>query len=396
MKQVFLKSGRERSLLRRHPWVFSGAIASVTGKPGSGENVEVCRADGQVLGLGAWSPESQIRVRIWTFVPDETIDEAFLTRRIQAALSLRDALAIPERTNALRLICSEGDELPGLIVDRYGDYLVCQFLSCGPERWKEVIAGQLLKLTGVQGVYERSDIPVRKKEGLGLTQGLLLGEDPPALIAIEEDGIRFQVDIRKGHKTGFYLDQRDNRSLVRSFSSGSEVLNCFSYTGSFGLAALQGGAAQVTNIEDVAGLLDLAEQNRELNGFEQERCINLKADVFRLLRDYVEQGRRFDLIVLDPPKFAESQSQLPRASRGYKDINRLAFKLLRPGGLLFSFSCSGLMKMELFQKIIADAALDAGVDAQILQTLRQAPDHPVKIQIPETLYLKGLLLRVVG
>ncbi|TAJ95935.1 MAG: 23S rRNA (cytosine(1962)-C(5))-methyltransferase RlmI [Gammaproteobacteria bacterium] len=396
MKQVVLKEGRDRSLLRRHPWVFSGGIARVTGKPAPGETVEVCDAAGYVLGFGAWSPDSQIRVRMWTFDPAEAIDEDFFSRRIATAITLRESLGIPTRTNALRLISSEGDDLPGVIVDRYGEYLVGQFLSCGAEVWKDAIAKSLLRLTGARGFYERSDVPVRRKEGLEPRQGLLLGEDPPALIEMEEDGVRYNLDIREGHKTGFYLDQRDNRALVRAHSDGAEVLNCFSYTGGFGLAALHGGATQATNVEDVAGLRELSEQNRIANGFDETRCVNLKGDVFRLLREYVEQGRRFDLVVLDPPKFAESQGQLQRACRGYKDINRLALKLLRPGGLLFTFSCSGLMKLDLFQKVVADAALDAGVDAQILQVLSQAPDHPVKIQIPETAYLKGLLLRVVN
>lgn len=396
MKQVVLKEGRERSLLRRHPWVFSGGIARITGKPAPGETIEVCDAADRVLGLGAWSPDSQIRVRMWTFDPAEAIDEDFFSRRIATAIALRESLGIPARTNALRLISSEGDDLPGVIVDRYGEFLVGQFLSCGAEVWKDAIASSLLRLTGASGIYERSDVPVRRKEGLEPHQGLLLGEEPPALIDMEEDGVRYQVDIREGHKTGFYLDQRDNRALVRARSDGAEVLNCFSYTGGFGLAALRGGAAQATNVEDVAGLRELSEQNRIANGFDETRCVNLKGDVFRQLREYVEQGRRFDLVVLDPPKFAESQGQLQRACRGYKDINRLALKLLRPGGLLFTFSCSGLMKLDLFQKVVADAALDAGVDAQILRVLSQAPDHPVKIQIPETAYLKGLLLRVVG
>jgi 23S rRNA (cytosine1962-C5)-methyltransferase len=237
-------------------------------------------------------------------------------------------------------------------------------------------------------------VEVRKKEGLSKTQGLLWGKEPPALVEIQEQGLKCLVDIRQGHKTGFYLDQRDNRQLVRNHSADKTVLNCFAYTGGFGLAALQGGARQVTNVEDVAGLIELTEKNLALNGFAQERCTNLKADVFRLLRQFVEQGRSFDLIILDPPKFAESLGHLKRASRGYKDINRLALKLLRPGGLLFTFSCSGLMKPELFQKIVADAAIDAGRSGQVLQWLGQAPDHPVMLQIPESHYLKGLLVTV--
>jgi 23S rRNA (cytosine1962-C5)-methyltransferase len=304
-------------------------------------------------------------------------------------------LQIPQQTNAYRLVSAESDGLPGLIVDRYGEYLVCQFLSVGAEHWKETLVSLLATLPGVRGVYERSDVAVRKKEGLAQVQGPLWGEEPAELVEIDEQGLKFLIDIRQGHKTGFYLDQRVNRRLVREHSAGREVLNCFAYTGGFGLAALQGGAKQVTNVEDVAGLIELTEKNLALNGFDANRCTNLKADVFRLLRQYQEQHRTFDLIVLDPPKFAESQGHLQRASRGYKDINRLAFKLLRPGGLLFTFSCSGLMKPDLFQKIVADGAIDAGREGQILQWLGQAPDHPVMLQIPESHYLKGLLLTTV-
>jgi 23S rRNA (cytosine1962-C5)-methyltransferase len=394
MNRVILKPGRERSPLRGHPWIFSGAIARVAGKPTAGATVEVFSQAGQCLGRGAYSPASQIRVRIWTFTEQEAIDTAFFRRQIQSALARREALQIPRRSHAYRLISAESDGLPGLIVDRYGGFLVCQFLSVGVEQWKHEIVPQLAALDEVRGIYERSDVEVRKKEGLGQTRGLLWGEEPPALLEIEEQGLKFLVDVRQGHKTGFYLDQRDNRRLVRERSAGKAVLNCFAYTGGFGLAALQGGAEQVTNVEDVAGLIELTERNLTLNGFDPGRCSNLKADVFRLLRQYQEQGRSFDLIVLDPPKFAESQGHLQRASRGYKDINRLAFKLLRPNGLLFTFSCSGLMKPELFQKIVADAAIDAGRDGQILQWLGQAPDHPVRLQIPESHYLKGLLVTV--
>ena len=389
-----MKQGRERSLLRRHPWVFSGAIEHIKGNPSAGATVEVYAHAGKFLARGAYSPASQIRVRIWTFDEGEGIDEFYFQRRLETALAQRHTLRIPSQTNAYRLISAESDGLPGLIVDRYGEFLVCQFLSAGVELWKQAIVNRLAKIDGVQGIYERSDVEVRKKEGLRQTRGALWGQEPPDLVEIDELGLKFLVDIRQGHKTGFYLDQRINRRLVREHSTGKEVLNCFAYTGGFGLSALQGDASLVTNVEDVAGLIELTEKNLALNGFEANRCTNIKADVFRLLRQYQEQDRSFDLIVLDPPKFAESQGHLQRASRGYKDINRLAFKLLRPGGLLFTFSCSGLMKPELFQKIIADAAIDAGREGQILQWLGQAPDHPVMLQIPESHYLKGLLVTV--
>jgi 23S rRNA (cytosine1962-C5)-methyltransferase len=302
-------------------------------------------------------------------------------------------LRVPAETNAYRLVYSESDGLPGLIVDRYADFVVCQFLGAGVEYFKNTFVESLRALIGVRGIYERSDADVRSKEGLKPCSGLLWGEEPPSLVEITEDRVRFLVDIMHGHKTGFYLDQRPNRRLARMHSDGSEVLNCFSYTGGFGLAALKGGARHVTDVEDVAGLIDLTGRNMDLNGFDVSHYENVQGDVFRVLRQYREQGKSYDMIVLDPPKFADAQSHLPRASRGYKDINRLAFMLLRPGGLLFTFSCSGIVKMDLFQKIVADAALDAGRDAQVLEWLGQASDHPVSLHIPESRYLKGLLLR---
>ncbi|MFH1852459.1 MAG: class I SAM-dependent methyltransferase [Candidatus Neomarinimicrobiota bacterium] len=395
MTGIILKPGRERSLLRLHPWIFSGAIKKVNSAPRPGETVDLFSADGRFLGRGAYSPVSQIRVRVWTFDEGETIDVAFFEKRIKAAVALRKAAGIAQQTDACRLVATEADGLPGLIVDRYGAFLVCQFLSAGAAYWQSTVVDILRHSPGVTGIYQRSDADVRGKEGLEPVRGLLWGAEPPELVEIVENGLKFLVDIRNGHKTGFYLDQRENRQLVRSCSADKDVLNCFAYTGGFGLAALQGGARQVTNVESVAGLLSLIDQNRQLNSLDEQLCMNVKADVFQLLRQYDETGRTFDIIVLDPPKFAESQSNLPRASRGYKDINRLAFKLLRPGGLLFTFSCSGLMKMDLFQKIVADAALDAGRDGRILQWLRQGADHPVTLPFPESLYLKGLLVEVV-
>ncbi len=393
-KYVVLKKGREKSLLRRHPWIFSGAVHQVKGAPQSGETVEVRDFQGHILALGAFSPHSQIRVRVWTFDLQETIDEAFFCRKIEQAIHLRQKLNIEEQSNAFRLVAAEADGLPGLIVDRYNDWLVCQFLSAGSEFWKETIVECLKQFSGVSKIYERSDVEVRKKEGLPLRKGPMSGPTPPAFIEIEEHGLKILVDVEKGHKTGFYLDQRVNRQLVARHSANKKVLNCFAYTGGFGLAALQGGAQHVTNVEDVAGLLEVQEKNFRLNGFASSLYKNVKADVFQLLRQYREQGQKFDLIVLDPPKFADSQRNLLRASRGYKDINRLAFSLLRPGGLLFTFSCSGLMNSALFQKIVADAALEAGCDVQLLQGMLQAPDHPIKLHIPETWYLKGLVCQV--
>lgn len=394
MNRLILKKGRDRSVLRQHPWIFSGAVERLHGNPKPGDTIDVFSADGRFLGRGAFSPLSQIRVRLWTF-HEESIDNSFFEHRIRAALDRRLTLFGSVLPDAYRLISSEVDGLPGLVVDRYQNFLVCQFTSIGVELWKSTIVDLLISLTGIQNIYERSDVDVRKWEGLGPKTGVLAGDAPPPLIEIDEDGIKILVDIQNGHKTGFYLDQRENRKLVRQHSAGAEVLNCFAYTGGFGLAALQGGASHVTNVEDVGGLIELIDKNVQLNAFDPQRCTNVKADVFQLLRRYVNDNRTFDVIVLDPPKFVDSQARLVTAARGYKDINMLAFKLLRPGGLLFTFSCSGLVKMELFQKIVADAAIDSGRDAQIIHMMKQHVDHPILLCMPESYYLKGLMLRLL-
>jgi len=392
--KVVLKTGREHSVLRRHPWIFSGAIDRVEGDPQPGETVEVLSKRGDLLGRGAYSPQSQIRVRLWSFERDVKIDDEFFYRRLKQAWHIRQNLGIPERTNSYRLLSAEADGLPGIIADRYGDYLVCQFLSAGAEYWKKTVVRQLMELFSAKGIYERSDVGVRKKEGLPLVSGVLLGDEPPDLIEIREEDRRFLADLRNGHKTGFYLDQRENRSVVAEYAKDAEVLNCFAYTGGFGIAALKAGAENVVNVEAVAGLLNLIDENIRLNRLDDKRCENIKGDVFQVLRRFGKENRTFDVVVLDPPKFVESQKHLKKASRGYKDINLQALKLIRRGGFLFTFSCSGLIRTELFQKIVADAAVDAGREVQILRWLTQSPDHPVALHIPESLYLKGLLCQV--
>ena len=390
MAKIILKKGRDKNVRMRHPWVFSGAVQGVEGKPASGETVEVRAAHGDLLGMGAWSPESQIRVRMWS-VGKAVIDAEFFSAKIAAAISQREQFEIVQQNTAYRLINAESDGLPGVVVDRYGAWLVMQCLTTGAEFHKQLIADLLLEKTDCKGVYERSDVSVRKKEGLSETTGLLAGEMPPASIDIVEEGRHFRVDVLQGHKTGFYLDQRDNRSMLVTYAKDKSVLNCFSYSGGFGIAALQGGAKQVNNIDASQSALDLGQQALELNGFAADRVENICGDVFQLLRRYRDEGRQFDVIVLDPPKFAENRNQLNKAARGYKDINLLGFKLLKPGGLLFTFSCSGLMDSALFQKIVADAALDAGCDARIIRKLDQAGDHPTRLSFPEGYYLKGLL-----
>jgi 23S rRNA (cytosine1962-C5)-methyltransferase len=389
---VHLKPGRDKSLRRWHPWVFSGAVARVTGTPNAGDTVAVVGANGVPLGLGAYSPHSQIRVRLWTFDPHQVIDAGFLAEQVASAVARRGA---PDERGpwARRLINAENDGLPGLIVDRYGDQLVAQVLAAGPERWREDLAEALLAATGCVGLHERSDADVRIKEGLPVRAGHWRGREAPELVEIAENGVRLLVDVRQGHKTGFYLDQREARAKVAALAAGRRVLNCFAYTGGFGLAALHGGAGHVTHLEASAGALALADRHGGLNGFDRGRWESVEADAFARLRQWQQEGRRFDLVVLDPPKFIESRQHLPRGCRGYKDINLQALKLLAPGGLLVTFSCSGLLEADLFQKIVADAALDAGRQLQMVDRLGQADDHPVLMSFPEGAYLKGLVCR---
>lgn len=390
MKVIKLRDGKERSLLRRHPWVFQGSIA--TGKADSGETVRVESHDGQFLAWASYSPSSMIRVRTWSFDESERIDAAFFERRIAQALAVRARL--PIASDGLRLIHGEADGLPGLIVDRYADLLSAQFLSAGTERWKATIADLLLKHTGLSRLYERSDSGVRNLEGLPPVTGWLRG-DGPTEVTIREHDWRLTLDVAEGHKTGFYLDQRDNRKLfadtVRHFGF-QRVLNCYCYTGGFSVAALAGGAAHVTSVDSSAPALARAEAHVALNGHDPARHEARDADVNQTLRDLLKQGASFDAIVLDPPKFAPTAAHAERAARAYKDINRLAFKLLVPGGALFTFSCSGGVGAELFHKIVAGAGLDAGADGLIYARVGAAPDHPMTVTFPEGEYLKGLMV----
>ena len=397
MAEVTLKAGREKSVLRRHPWIYSGAIQRVSGEPDLGGTVLIRSAAGQALAQGAYSPNSNIRVRIWTWDPDEAIDEDFFHRRLARAISTREMLSentgwLERPTGAMRLVHGESDGLPGLIVDRYGDTLVFQCLSAGIERWRDVILGALQELTGISTVYERSDVDVRELEGLPSRMGLVRGTEPPPRLQILENGLSFWVDIRQGHKTGFYLDQRANRKRVREWARERDVLDCFCYTGGFTLNALAGGARTVTAVDTSAEAISTGRAQVELNGFPSERVTWIEADVFQSLRKLRDSSSSFDLIILDPPKFAPTTAQVERASRGYKDINLLAFKLLRPGGVLATFSCSGGVSEELFQQIVFSAALDAGADAQILERLHQDADHPVALNFPEGAYLKGFIV----
>ncbi|WP_417664141.1 class I SAM-dependent rRNA methyltransferase [Pseudidiomarina donghaiensis] len=391
---VHLHPGKEKSLRRLHPWVFSGAIARVKGSPKAGETVSIHSAEGDWLGYAAWSPQSQIRARVWSFNQGDTINSAFFANRIAAAKTLRDGLAIA--SNAYRLVAAEADELPGVTIDKYDNWLVCQLLSTGADYWRDAIVAALREQFPECSIYERSDVDVRQKEGLApLTQVLYSpdGSAPPAHIWINENGLELGVDIQNGHKTGYYLDQRDSRLAVQKYVQGKRVLNAFSYTGGFGLYAAAAGAAEVVNLDVSAPALAQATANHERNQLSTTNLENRQEDVFEALRSFYQNGQRFDVIVLDPPKFVDSKANLVRACRGYKDINRLACMILKPGGTLLTFSCSGLLSGDLFQKVVADAALDAKRPLHIIERLYQGADHPVRTNFPESLYLKGLVLR---
>ncbi|AVE49079.1 MULTISPECIES: 23S rRNA (cytosine(1962)-C(5))-methyltransferase RlmI [Serratia] len=393
--RLFLAKGREKSLLRRHPWVFSGAVQRVEGKAHSGETIDILDSQGKWLARGAYSPESQIRARVWTFQQDEEINIDFFIRRLQQAQSWRDWVAQRDGLDGYRLIAGESDGLPGITIDRFQNFLVLQLLSAGAEYQRPALLSALQHCYPECSIYDRSDVAVRKKEGLPLAQGPVFGDLPPELLPITEHGMKLLVDIQQGHKTGFYLDQRDSRLAARNYSAGRRVLNCFSYTGAFAVSALMGGCAQVISVDTSQAALDIAKQNVELNKLDLNKAEFVRDDVFQLLRNYRTQGEKFDLIIMDPPKFVENKNQLASACRGYKDINMLALQLLNPGGILLSFSCSGLMPTDLFQKILADAAVDAGRDVQFIEQFRQAADHPVIATYPEGLYLKGFACRVM-
>ncbi|HHB1564151.1 TPA: class I SAM-dependent methyltransferase [Vibrio metschnikovii] len=393
---IYLVKGRDKSLRRKHPWVFSRGISKVEGDPQLGETVDIYTHDGQWLAKAAYSPHSQIRARVWSFT-NESIDNDFFIKRIQQAQKLRDELIERDGVTGYRLIAAESDGLPGITIDKYDNYLVCQLLSASAEYQKPHLIAALKHCFADCHIYERSDVAVRKKEGLEERVGVLHGEVPPEVVVIEENGIKIRVDIVGGHKTGFYLDQRDSRQQSMKYVKDKEVLNCFSYTGGFGLYALKGGAKRVINADVSQPALDNAKMNAELNEFDisKKRAVFLNADVFKLLREYREQGTQFDVVIMDPPKFAESKAQLNGACRGYKDINMLAMQILKPGGTLLTYSCSGLMDQVLFQKIIADAALDAGRDVKFIERFEQAADHPVDTAYPEGFYLKGFACKVM-
>lgn len=391
---VVLKERGTEALLRHHPWVYSGAVDKVRGNPKAGDTVDVLGPKGNWLARGAYSPTSILRVRVWTFDPQEMVDAAFFRKRIQEAAAYRNSLYPDGSVTGMRLVCAEADGLPGLIVDRYDSVAVCQFQSAGVEFWRQDIAAALAELPGIETVFERSDALVRKKEGLEMRTGTLLGPEPPEYVVIREGELLYRVDVRTGHKTGFYLDQRENRALVMAHAKDKAVLNAFSFTGGFGIAALKGGASEVVNIDTSGAALAVTLDNAVENRCDTSRMENIDGNAFNVLRSFRDRGRKFDVVVLDPPKFAESRQQVKKAARGYKDINRVGMGLLKPGGLLFTYSCSGAITGDLFQKIVADAALDAKRRGRIVRKLQQGPDHPVSLNFPEGMYLKGLMVRM--
>ena len=391
---AILARGREKSLRRRHPWVFSGAIARVEGSPAPGTTVRVQAHDGEFLAWAAYSPASQIRLRTWSFDEHERVDETFFRRRLESAIGLRRRLGLLDEHGACRLVFSEADGLPGLIVDRYADALVCQFLSTGADHWSDTLVALLAELLGPLCIFDRSDAAARRKEALPARHGLLFGAAPDAPVEFVDHGVRLLVDVAGGQKTGAYLDQAVNRQRVGAHAPGSRVLDAYSYAGGFSLAALAAGAGESTLIDSSAEALALAERQAALNGVA-DRCHYLQGHVPDELRRLRDEGQRFGLVVLDPPKFVHSARQVQAGSRGYKDVNLLGAQLLEPGGILATFSCSGHVGADLFQKIVAGAVLDAGRDLQIIERLSQAPDHPVATAFPEADYLTGLVLRAV-
>lgn len=392
--QVILRTGRDKSVRQKHPWIFSGAVQRIEGDAADGDVIDVFDAQGQWLARGSLNRKSQIIVRLLTWNENETIDAAFWRARLERALAARRALSLGSGTTAYRLVNAEADGIPGLIVDRYNDFLLTQFLTLGVERWRSELATLLDELLQPAGIYDRSDVDVREKEGLPPAACVLLGDEPPDEIEVLEHGYRFLVDVKCGHKTGFYLDQRDNRRRSAPYLAGLEVLNCFAYTGAFGVYAAGAGAGRVINLDSSSPALELAQRNMGLNFPSRPDDEYIAGDVFAELRRFRAEERTFGAIVLDPPKFVHSKAKLERATRAYKDINLLACHLLQPGGVLATFSCSGLLSPDLFQKIVFGAALDAGREVQILEKVSQPGDHPILLTFPESEYLKGLICRV--
>jgi 23S rRNA (cytosine1962-C5)-methyltransferase len=395
MVEIKLKKGKEKAVLQRHPWVFSGAVDKIIGKPENGDVVKLSNASGDFLAYGYFNAQSRVAVRLLEWNENQPIDENWYLRKIETAVASRAHLLANNETNALRLIFSEADFLPGLIVDQYADFLSVQILSTGIEKAKSIVINALVKVLSPKGIFDRSDATARAHEGITAENGLLWGEAPAAFIAVKENGITYHINIAEGQKSGFYCDQRDNRHLLATYAEGRSVLDCFSYSGGFSLNALSNGAKEVTSVDSSALAIETLKQNIILNGFDSSLHTAIQSDVNKQLRVFKDEGRKFDIIVLDPPKYAPSRAALDRAARAYKDLNRLGLLLLESGGLLATFSCSGAVDIETFKQIIAWAALDAGKEVQVIKQFSQPEDHPVRLSFPEGEYLKGLLVRVL-
>lgn len=395
MVEIKLKKGKEKAVLQRHPWVFSGALEKVKGSPENGDVVKVCSANNDFLAYGYYNDQSRVAVRLLEWDENEIINEAWYEQKIKKAVQSRAHLLKNKDTNAYRLIFSEADFLPGLIVDQYADFLSVQILSTGIEKAKPIIIDILVKVLQPKGIFDRSDATARTHEGITAENGLLWGETPAAFIAVKENGITYHINIAEGQKSGFYCDQRDNRQILATYAKDKTVLDCFSYSGGFSLNAFKQGAKEVTSVDSSALAIETLKQNIELNKFSAKNHVAIQSDVNKQLRIFKEEGKKFDIVVLDPPKYAPSRSALDRAARAYKDLNRLGLLLLESGGLLATFSCSGAVDIETFKQIIAWAALDAGKEVQVIRQFSQPEDHPVRLSFPEGEYLKGLLVRVL-
>jgi len=394
MIDIILKKGKEKAAILRHPWIFSGALDKIKGKPANGEIVAVWSASQEFLAYGYFNDQSRVALRLMEWDQNVTIDEAWYTKRLEKAIASRAHL-LNENTNTCRLVFSEADLLPGLIVDKYADFLSLQILSAGMENVKETIINILRSLLNPKGIFDKSDAGARKHENLEPEQGLLWGEEPPEFIEVKENGIVYHINIADGQKSGFYCDQRDNREILAAYTEGKSVLDCFCYSGGFTLNSLKAGASHVTSVDSSALAIETLQHNLKLNGFSETMQTSVQSDVNKQLRVFKEENQKFDVVVLDPPKYAPSRSALDRAARAYKDLNRLGMMLLEPGGILATYSCSGAVDMETFKQIIAWAALDAGREVQILKQFHQPEDHPIRMSFPEGEYLKGLLLRVL-
>jgi len=394
MIDVILKKGKEKAAILRHPWIFSGALDKVKGNPENGEVVAVRSSDKEFLAYAYYNDQSRVALRLLEWDESTLVDKTWYTQKLKSAIRSRSHV-LSENTNTCRLVFSEADFLPGLIVDKYADFLSLQILSAGIEAVQEDIINILRQELNPKGIFDKSDAGARKHENLEPAQGLLWGETPPEFIEVKENGIRYHINIADGQKSGFYCDQRENRMILAEYTKDKTVLDCFCYSGGFTLNSLKNAAAHVTSVDSSALAIETLQHNVSLNGFEIKRQTSIQSDVNKQLRLFKDSGQKFDVIVLDPPKYAPSRSALDRAARAYKDLNRLGMLLLEPGGILATFSCSGAVDLETFKQIIAWAALDAGREVQIIKQFSQPEDHPVRLSFAEGEYLKGLLLRVL-